>query len=85
MKLSVFSVYDSAVGAFLQPFFSPSVGAALRSLTDAVNDGKHQFAMHTSDYTLFCVGSWDDASGVFECGSPERVVSCLELVIKNVS
>lgn len=83
MKLEIFAVYDAATGAFLQPFFSPSKGAALRSLTDAVNDEKHEFSRHSSDYTLFILGSWDDNSGVFTSSVPERVVGCLELVVKK--
>lgn len=82
MKLEIFSVYDQATGAFLQPFFAPSKGAALRSLTDAVNDEKHEFSRHSADYTLFILGSFDDNSGIFDTAPPERVIGCLELVTK---
>lgn len=80
MKLAIFSVYDVKVGAFMQPFFSPTTGAALRSLTDAVNDPKHEFSKHVEDYTLFRLGEWDDTSGLFESGPPDSVVTCRELV-----
>lgn len=81
MKLSIFAVYDVKVGAYMQPFFSPSVGSALRSLTDAVNDQKHEFSRHAEDYTLFILGNWDDASGLFDTSPPESVVTCRELVV----
>lgn len=84
MKLEIFAVYDSAAQAFLQPFFAPAKGSALRMLTDAVNDEKHEFSKHAADYTVFYLGSWDDNSGVFDSGPPERVVTCLELVMKTI-
>ncbi|QCQ85048.1 nonstructural protein [Blackfly microvirus SF02] len=82
MKLQIFTVFDSAVGAHLQPFFSRSVGEAIRSFQDAVNDPKSQFASHASDYTLFLHGTFDDAGGVFSTSPAERVTSALELVFK---
>lgn len=83
MKSEIFSVYDAAAGAFLQPFFAPSLGSALRSLTDAVNDPKHEFSKHAGDYTLFKFGSFDDNSGLFETQPPEQVTTCLALIIKG--
>lgn len=83
MRMSVFAVYDSATGAFMQPFFAPTKGSAIRSFQDAVNDAKHEFHRHASDYTLFILGVFDDAGGSFETAPPERVASALELLIKD--
>jgi len=63
MLMKVFSVYDSAAGAYLQPFFMASRGQAIRAFTDLVNDGTHSFAKHADDYTLFELGTYDDSSG----------------------
>ncbi|WNK12737.1 MAG: nonstructural protein [Microvirus sp.] len=84
MIIKMFSVRDNAVEAWLQPFFAPTTGAALRSLTEAVNDPSHQFAKHASDYTLWEVGAFDDATGILSYDPlfPVRVVSCIELVQK---
>ncbi|QCQ84719.1 nonstructural protein [Blackfly microvirus SF02] len=82
MKLMVFTVYDSAVGAHLQPFFSRSMGEAIRSFQDACNDPQTNFNKHSMDYTLFLLGTFDDAGGVFDTSPPERVSSALELIIK---
>ena len=59
----IFSVYDSAVGSYLTPFFAPSKGAALRSFRDAVNNRDHQFNKYAADYTLFELGEFDDNNG----------------------
>jgi hypothetical protein len=80
MRLQVFSVYDKAVGAYLQPFFSRSKGEALRSFTSACNEDKHQFNVHSSDYVLFDIGEFDDASGLFSPREPSRIISAIECV-----
>lgn len=82
MIMKVFAVFDTAVSAYLQPFFAPTTGSAIRSLTEAVNDKTHQFNKHPTDYTLFLLGDYDDASGLITAGPPVHVVSCTELIDK---
>lgn len=63
MILQIYSVRDNAAGAFLQPFFSVNNSTALRALSEAVNDPKHEFHKHASDYSIWHLGSFDDADG----------------------
>lgn len=65
MKHKVFSIYDSKIEAFMQPFFSPSKGSAIRALTDLLMDAKHPIAKHPEDYTLFELSEWCDDSADF--------------------
>lgn len=82
MILHVYSVYDHAVSAFMTPFFARARGEAMRSFSEACNNGEHQFAKHASDYTLFALGEWDDASGAFSAlPAPTRVISALECLM----
>jgi len=62
MNLKVFSIYDSKAEAYLPPFHMKSNGEAIRAVTDLVNDAKHNFSKYAQDYTLFAVGTWDDAT-----------------------
>lgn len=80
MIMKVFAVFDSAVQAYMQPFFSPTSGSAIRSLTEAVNDPGHTFAKNATDYTLHLLGDFDDATGLFNSGPPIHVIACSELV-----
>lgn len=80
MKLEIFTIHDNAVNAFMQPFFAPTKGSAIRSLTDAVNDPKHEFSRHASDYVLHTLGYFDDSSGLFDTAPPIRVITALELI-----
>lgn len=66
MKMKVFSVYDSKVEAFMQPLFFTTGGQAIRVFADTVNSPNHQFAAHPEDFTLFELGSFDDATAKFE-------------------
>lgn len=84
MKMLYFSVYDSAVKAFLPPFAARAPGEALRSFQAACNDQSHDFRKHAADYTLFKLAEFDDASGVFDpLPAPERVRSAVECVVDD--
>jgi len=81
MIMEMYVVYDRAVQAYLQPVFVRSRGEMLRSFQSAVNSADHQFNKYAADYTLFYVGSYDDASSMFEGVVPERVISALEVLM----
>lgn len=78
MMLQIFSVRDQAAGAFLPPFFMRSRGEAIRAFSEAVGDPQHQFAKHVSDFTLFCIGDFDDNSGMIRPVEPVRIISGFE-------
>lgn len=63
MIYKIFTVYDSKLEAYLQPFFMQSKGAAIRAYSDSVNDKTTQFCKHPGDFTLFEIGEYDDQSG----------------------
>lgn len=62
MILKVFAVRDMKAEAFLQPFFSPSIGSAVRAFSDAVNDEKCPFSKHPGDYVLYEIGDYLDST-----------------------
>lgn len=75
MILKVFAVRDMKAEAFLQPFYSPSVGSALRAYADAVNDKSCPFNKHPGDYVLFEIGSYDDSTAELESLSPVKMMA----------
>lgn len=81
MKLHVYSVYDKAVRGFLPPMFFRAEGEALRAFNTAVNSADHQFNRFSTDYVLFRLGEFDDASGLFGTGEPIRVISAAECLV----
>lgn len=86
MIMNIYSVFDSAVGAYLPPQLMQSKGAAIRAVQDAVNDPQHQFARHASDYALFELGTWDDQDASYRLHkTPERIVGLHELLSQSQS
>ena len=63
MIQKIYTVYDSKLEAYMQPFFMQSKGQAVRAFTDSVNDPSTQFNKHPEDFTLFELGEYDDSTG----------------------
>ncbi len=81
MKHFMFSVFDVKAGAYLQPWFLPTEGMAKRCFADCVNDKEHNFGLHPADYTLFCVGMFDDSKAdLFADGGPKSIGNGLEFL-----
>lgn len=74
MKLLMFSVVDTKVGAFMPPFCARARGEALRSFQSACQDEKHQFFAHKADYVLYLIGEFDDSTGYITAPQSERVI-----------
>lgn len=66
MKYKVFSIYDAKAEAHMPPFFFAATGLAIRAFADMANDPSHTVGKHPEDYSLFEIGTFDDAIGVFE-------------------
>lgn len=62
-NLKIFTVYDSKAECYINPFFLPNRGVALRAFTEAARDTQHDFHRWAADYTLFEIGEWDPGSG----------------------
>ncbi len=63
MFFKIFCVFDSKAEAFLQPFFSVNRAVALRSFTQACQDGQSDFHRFAGDYSLFEIGDWSSEKG----------------------
>lgn len=89
MILKVFSVYDSAVEAYLRPMFLPTRGLALRGFTEAVNGNDSEMTKYPSQYVLFELGEFDDGSAKFKMHEPISLGVGVEFVkdcsISNVT
>lgn len=64
--IRVYSIFDSKAIAFLQPFFCVNNAVAIRNFTKAVQDERSDFHRFAPDYTLFCIGEWDQFTGEFK-------------------
>jgi len=59
----IVAIRDSAVNVFMQPFFTPAVGGAIRAFSDEVNRKDSEMHKHPDDYVLFELGAFDNEVG----------------------
>ena len=80
MGLKAFSIFDSKAGVYSTPFMMQSVGVAMRTFADIVNDPSEQMAKHPEDYTLFECADFDEDSGLFiPLSTPHSLGNGIEL------
>lgn len=79
MLIQVFTIYDSKAEIYLKPFHCESIGVALRSLMDVLEDPKHEMTKHSEDFTLFHLGDFDNKKGKYtQFQTPKSVGTVLE-------
>ena len=84
MQLLIVAIRDSAVGAFMRPFYMASTGQAIRSFQDEVARKAEDNMMynHPEDFELFQLGVFDDSDGSFQIlKSPKSLATAKQLVL----
>lgn len=76
MELKVFSVRDMKAEAFLQPYFTPTQGSALRAFGDACQKTDSPFYAHPSDYVLYEIGLYNDQDASLTPLVPVKMLAC---------
>lgn len=79
MILSIYSVYDIKAEAYDRPFFLHNDKVAIRALADVFRDKDHQYAAHSEDYRLVCLGEFRDDIGAIDAHSPRLVIELAAL------
>lgn len=74
MKQLVFAVYDAKAHAYTPPFYVHTEGMAVRGFGDAVNDPNHAFGKHPEDYTLYCLGTFNDTTAHFDLKKEAQII-----------
>lgn len=81
MILRAYSLLDVKALQYHAPFFQSTDATAIRALRDLVNDLNTTVGRHPSDFKLYCVGTYDDATGHFEALHPMmHVMDAISLV-----
>ncbi len=83
MELHMFSVFDSKCAAYMQPFFFNSRGQAIRAFTDLANNPETMIAKHPADFTLFAIGTYDDATAIVTGGNHVSLGKAIEFLNKE--
>lgn len=80
MVLIMVAVRDSAVDAFMRPFFVPTTGFAVRSFQDEVKNPESPMAKHPGDFALYELGTFDEDTGrCNNLSAPRQLVRAVDL------
>lgn len=88
MIVNVYGLFDCKTMFYHAPFVAHGNGDAVRVITSLVMGGQHPCSKFPEDFTLFCIGSFDDSKGgLVGFKENELVCSCLDIVndIRNKS
>lgn len=82
MILYIVSVKDRVTDIYGQPIYMASLGGAIRSFGDAVNNDE-ALKKHPEDYDLYHLGEFDDNTAEFVTRSPRMLALGKDLVTKK--
>jgi len=83
MKLNIYTIYDTASGLYSRPFFETADAAAIRQFQDIATGTEHPISVHPEDYSLFRLGTYDDATAKIQTENKDCLSTALELVAKS--
>lgn len=82
MKLKMFSVFDTKMAVFANPFYDQREESAIRSFSDAVNDPNpnNMWNKHPEDFSLYMIGEFDNDTGEIDLYKPQNLVTASALM-----
>lgn len=63
--LKVVAIRDRMQDAYMQPWFVPTIGMAIRAFQDEINKPDNPLNAHPEDYDLYYIAEFDNNHGVF--------------------
>lgn len=84
MIMNAYTLYDTKALTYSPPFYTTAHGAAVRMVMDLACDPNTSVGRHPADFTLYCVGQWNDATGtLLPYEVREHISDVLPLVPKS--
>lgn len=79
--LNAYTLHDNKGASYSPPFYQTNHALAVRLVRDLVADQSTTVGRHSSDFRLYCVGTFDDATGrLVPVDTPEHIVDAAGLV-----
>lgn len=75
MKRHVYTVLDCKAASYSRPLVEDSDASAVRMIASVIRDGDNMMSRYPGDYSLWCIGEWDDQSGELTAHKPLLVRS----------
>lgn len=79
MVKNMYSILDVNVG-YGMPLMQDNDAVAMRNFENACSDKSSVFATHSSDFSLWCIGTFDSDTGVLESCLPRKICNAYDFV-----
>lgn len=81
MLLNAYSLYDAKALTYSPPFYASAHGQAVRLVLDLAQDSNTTVGRHPADFTLYCIGQFNDAvGGLLPADTREHIADVLSLL-----
>jgi len=85
-KLKVFSIRDSKAEVYNQPWFAKTYGDGERTFHKITNDPQSMVNTYPDDFDLYCLGEYDDQSGLLvPLDTPKHIIKGVQVVDKKTA
>lgn len=78
MFKKVYIIYDSCSGVYSPPMCYINDSEASREFSDAVLSGQGNIGKHPEHFSMYHIGTYDDAKGDFEPITREHIANAIE-------
>lgn len=78
--MRIYTVRDSKVEAYLQPFYAVNDAVAVRMIKDTANDPTTIFHKHPLDFTLLFIGIFEESTGEIIPADHKQVGKIIDLI-----
>lgn len=68
--MNLYTIFDRVAQRHLPPFIAPNDDTAKRSVRASVNGKDPNLTEHHQDYDIFCIGNFDETTGLVNGFSP---------------
>lgn len=84
MRMKMYCIYDHIGMVAAKPFLLQNNEVAIRAVKDAMSQNDADFAKHPEDYSLYCIGEFNDSTMEIEIGQdnvryPIKLVQLIQL------
>lgn len=68
MKLKIYSIKDTTIGSFMNPFYLQNDNVAIREFSNVIKyaPAENNIKRNAKDMELFCLGEFDEESGIIK-------------------
>jgi len=80
---NVYTIKDEVSTGYNPPFCATTNAEAFRTFLNLARDKSNMIGLHPGDYTLWCIGTFNEQTGILAGQEPERMIQASDLLKLN--